>query len=113
MGLNKVMLIGNVGQDPSLSFNNGNQLERANFSLATTERYKLRTGEKGQTTEWHRIVVTGPLTNIIESYVKKGTKIYVEGKLTTRTYDKDGQKHFITEVIASAIELLNNLDSSN
>jgi single-strand DNA-binding protein len=109
MSYNKVMLIGNVGQSPSLSFSReGNQLEKANFSLATTEQHKTREGEKVQSTEWHRVVVWAPLANLVENFVKKGSQVFIEGKLTTRSFDKEGQKHFITEVHATKIVLLRN-----
>ncbi len=106
------MLIGNVGQSPSLSFNRqSNQLEKATFSLATTERQRTPGGERTQSTEWHRIVVYAPQANLVESYVVKGAQIFIEGRLMTRTFDKEGQKRFITEVHATRIVLLRNTDS--
>ena len=114
MSYNKVLLIGNVGQDPTLSFNSqSNQLEKATFSMATTERHRTRDGEKSQSTEWHRIVVWAPLANIIESYVKKGSQLFVEGKLMTRTFDREGQKHFITEVHVINLRLFGKTESDS
>jgi single-strand DNA-binding protein len=107
MSYNKVMLLGNVGQSPTLTFNyQSNQLERANFTLATTEHHKTREGEKTQTTEWHRIVARGPIANIVENYVKKGSQVFIEGRLMTRAFDRDGQKHYITEVHVTNLQLL-------
>lgn len=101
MSLNKVILIGNVGQDPEIrSTQDGREL--ANFSLATTESWKDKnTGERKDKTEWHRIVVFSQgLVGIIKNYVKKGSKLYIEGQLQTRKWtDKDGIDKFTTEVV--------------
>ena len=108
MSYNKVMLIGRVGQDPTISHDyfDPKKLSYATFSLATTEKHATREGELKQSTEWHRIVVWAPLARIVESYVKKGIQLFIEGSIKTRTFDKDGQKHFITEVHATQIRLL-------
>ena len=98
--LNRVTLIGNLGQDPEIrSTKDGREI--ANFSLATTESWKDKsTGEKKDKTEWHRIVVFGPLAGIVKNYVKKGSKLYVEGQLKTREWtDKDGIKKYTTEIV--------------
>jgi single-strand DNA-binding protein len=97
--VNKVMLIGNVGADPEIkTFSNGGKV--ANFSLATSESWKDKTsGEKKERTEWHRVSVTNEgLVGVIEKYVKKGSKLYIEGQLETRKYEKDGKDHYTTEV---------------
>jgi single-strand DNA-binding protein len=98
-GVNKVILIGNVGKDPEVrSFDNGGKV--ANFSIATSETWKDRnSGEKKEKTEWTNVAVFGPLAEIVERYVKKGSKLYVEGKLATRSYERDGDKRYVTEVV--------------
>lgn len=98
--LNKVTLIGNLGRDPEIrSFPNGGRV--ANFSIATSESWKDKnTGEKRERTEWHRVsVVNDALVGIVERFVKKGTKVYLEGQMETRKYEKDGVEHYTTEVV--------------
>ncbi|MDR2680975.1 MAG: single-stranded DNA-binding protein [Tannerella sp.] len=106
MSLNKVILIGNVGKDPDVRyFDSGSAV--ANFSLATSERgYKLSNGtEVPERTEWHNISVSRDRAQFVEKYVKKGSLVYVEGKIRTRNYDdKDGNKRYITEIVADRIE---------
>ena len=108
MSVNKVILIGNVGQEPDVrDLDNGTKV--ANFSLATSERgYTLKNGTQvPERTEWHNIVVWRGLAEIVEKYVKKGTKLYIEGKIKTRNYDdKNGVKRYITEIYADQLELL-------
>ncbi|RWF74509.1 MAG: single-stranded DNA-binding protein [Mesorhizobium sp.] len=104
--LNKVQLIGNVGDDPDINkLNNGGVV--ANFSIATTESWKDKnTGEKKERTEWHRIVVFSEgLCNVIEQYVRKGSKLYVEGELQTRKWqDQQGNDRWSTEVVLSGFD---------
>lgn len=97
--INKVILIGNVGKDPEIK-DLGNGKRVANISVATSETWKDKTsGEKRERTEWHRVAVFNEnLVNLIENYVSKGSKLYLEGKLQTREYEKDGQKHYSTEI---------------
>lgn len=99
--VNKVILIGNVGKDPEIrSFQNGGRV--ASFSVATSEQWKDKsTGEKKERTEWHRIsVMNDKLVEIVEKYVRKGSKIYLEGQLETRKWtDKDGVEKYTTEVV--------------
>lgn len=99
--VNKVILIGNLGRDPEIrSFQNGGRV--ASFSIATSETWKDRTsGERKEKTEWHRIsVLNEKLVEVVERYVKKGSKLYIEGQLETRKYtDKDGQERYTTEVV--------------
>ena len=106
MSLNKVILIGNVGKDPAVKyFESGNAV--ANFSVATSERgYTLSNGtEVPERTEWHNIVVSRDRVQFVEKHVKKGSLVYVEGKLRTRNYDdQNGIKRFITEIYADRIE---------
>jgi len=105
MSVNKVILVGNVGKDPETR-----HLDKgvavSNFPLATSENYIAKTGEKVSTTEWHNIVAWRGLAEVVEKYVKKGSRLYVEGRIKTRSYDKDGVKHYMTEIFADNIELL-------
>lgn len=103
--LNCVTLIGNVGADPEVrNLTSGNAV--ANLSLATSESWKDKnTGEKKEVTQWHRIVVWNDgLISVIEKYVKKGSKLYIEGKLQTRKYEKDGVDHYTTEVVLTGFD---------
>ncbi len=99
--VNKVILVGNLGRDPEIrSFQNGGRV--ASFSLATSENWKDKTtGEKKERTEWHRVsVLNDKLVEVVERYIKKGSKLYVEGQLETRKYtDKDGVEKYTTEVV--------------
>ena len=113
MALNKVMLIGNVGQDPEVRYlesnpqNPGNNAKVASFRLATTERFRDRNGEPRENTEWHNIVVWRSQADVVEKFVRKGSQIYVEGKLRTRSWtDQTGAKRYTTEVVADNIQLL-------
>ena len=105
MSLNKVILIGNVGKDPDVRhFEGGNVI--ANIVLATNERgYTLPNGTVvPERTEWHNVVVRRDQANFVDKYVKKGSSVYVEGKIRTRDYEKEGIKRFVTEIIAEKIE---------
>ncbi len=99
--VNKVILVGNLGRDPEIrAFQNGGRV--ASFSIATSENWKDKsTGEKKERTEWHRIsVLNDKLVEVVERYVKKGSKLYIEGQLETRKWtDKDGQEKYTTEVV--------------
>lgn len=99
MSVNKVILVGNVGKDPEVrQLTNDSQV--ANFSLATSETYKNKNGEKVTQTEWHNITAFGKLVDIIEMFVKKGSQLYLEGKIKTRSWDdKDGNKRYTTEIV--------------
>lgn len=105
-GVNKVILIGNLGADPEVRhLQNGASV--ANFRIATTETYKDRTtGEKREQTEWHNIVAWRGLAEITEKYLRKGSKVYVEGKLRTRKWEKDGIDRYTTEIMADEMTLL-------
>ena len=104
--VNKVTLIGTLGRDPEVRFMpNGNAV--ANLSLATDESYNdKQTGQKVEQTEWHRITVYGKLAEIVQQYLKKGSKAYFEGKLRTREWEKDGVKRYTTEIIANDMLML-------
>lgn len=105
-GINKVILIGNVGQDPETRhMPNGNAV--TNLTLATSETWKDKnTGEKQEKTEWHRITFYQRLAEIVAEYVSKGSKIYVEGKLQTRSWEQDGVKKYATDIIANQMQML-------
>lgn len=106
-GVNKVILIGNLGADPEVRhLQNGASV--ANFRLATSETYKDRqTGERREQTEWHNVVAWRGLAEITEKYLRKGSKVYVEGKLRTRKWqDKDGQERYTTEIEAEEMKML-------
>jgi|TARA_B100000676_G_scaffold233213_1_gene232474 single-strand DNA-binding protein len=104
--INKVMLIGNLGSDPELRFTPSG-VQVANFSLATTESWTDKSGERQERAEWHRIVLWRRLAEVAGQYLKKGSKIYIEGKLQTRSWeDQNGQKRYTTEVVANSMEML-------
>lgn len=105
-GVNKVILVGNLGKDPEVRhLDNGRAV--ANFSLATSENYKNKQGERVTNTEWHNIVLWTPLAEIAERFLKKGGQVYIEGKLTTRSWDdQDGNKRYTTEVVGREMTLL-------
>lgn len=113
--VNKVILVGNVGSEPEIrSFPNGGKV--ANFSLATNEKWKSKEGEKREKTEWHKVVIMNEgLVGVIERFVKKGSKVYIEGKLQTRKWtDRDGNDKYTTEVVLQGFGgTLTLLDSRN
>ena len=105
-GINKVILVGNLGNDPETrSMPNGGSV--TNISIATSESWKDKnTGDQQERTEWHKVVFFGKLAEIVAQYLKKGSSVYVEGSLRTNQWEKDGQKHYSTEVIASEMQML-------
>jgi len=106
MSVNKVILVGNVGKDPEVKHLDSNS-SVANFTLATSDHYTNKSGEKVTTTEWHNIVCWSGLASLAEKYIRKGNQIYVDGKIRTRSYDaQDGSKKYITEILADTIQLL-------
>ncbi len=106
-GLNKVTLIGNLGSDPEFKKLEGDDIAVAKFSLATTESFKDKNGQSHSTTEWHTVVLWRGLAELAHKYLQKGSLVYVEGKLKTRHYDdKDGQKRYVTEVVADQLIML-------
>lgn len=107
-GVNKVILIGRLGKDPETKTLENN-LSVSNFSIATSESYKDRTtGEKKEVTEWHSIVAWRGLSEIVQKYLHKGDQVYIEGKLCTRSWEKDGITRYTTEVIAENLTMLEN-----
>lgn len=110
-GLNKVTLIGNLGNDPIIQNLEGN-IKVAKFSLATSESFKDANGQNQTITDWHNIVLWRSLADLAEKYLHKGSLIYLEGKLKTRNYDdKDGQKRYVTEVIAESFLMLDKVSN--
>ena len=106
-GINKVIIVGNLGADPDTkSMPSGNMV--ANFSVATSESWNDRdTGERQEKTEWHRVVFFGRLAEIADQYLRKGSQVYVEGKLQTRKWeDRDGNERWTTEIVGNQLEML-------
>ena len=105
-GVNKVILVGNVGADPETRYMpNGNAV--TNITLATSETWKDKnTGEQQERTEWHRVTFYQRLAEIVAEYVRKGSKLYVEGRLQTRSWEQDGVKRYATDVIANEMQML-------
>jgi len=112
-GVNKVILVGNIGQDPEVRYMpNGNAV--ANLTLATSESWKDQQGQIQEKTEWHRLTMYRRLAEIVGEYVKKGSKIYVEGKLQTRKWqDQQGQDKYTTEIIVDQMQMLDSKPSNN
>ncbi|RLD58847.1 MAG: single-stranded DNA-binding protein [Bacteroidetes bacterium] len=106
-GVNRVILIGNLGKDPDvITFDNG--VKKASFSLATTESYKNKDGNRIDQTEWHNIVMWRGLADIAERFLRKGSQVFIEGKLRTRSWEQDGAKKYITEVFTDNMTMLGN-----
>lgn len=107
MSVNKVILVGNVGKDPEVRYLE-KEVAVANFTLATTDRaYTLQNGTQvPERTEWHNIVAWRGLATLAEKYIKKGSQLYIEGKIQSRSYEKDGVKRYFTEIYADSIQLL-------
>ncbi len=103
--LNKVQLIGRLGKDPETkTLSTGSMV--CNLTLATTEKWTDKSGEKQEATEWHNVAVWGKLADLCNKYLSKGSMIYVEGKIKTEVYEKDGQKKYTTRIIASSVQFL-------
>ncbi len=113
MSVNKVILIGNVGKDPEIRHLDTG-VAVANFTLATSESYIAKNGEKVTTTEWHNIVLWRGLAEVAEKYVTKGRQLYIEGRIRTRNYDdKDGNKRYITEIYGDVMQMLGSKGDDN
>ena len=105
-GVNKVILVGHLGRDPELRYTQNGQAV-ANFSLATSESYAKRDGEREDRTEWHRIVAWGRLAEICAEYLSKGRQVYIEGRIQTREWeDREGEKRRTTEIVAREMQML-------
>ncbi len=112
-GINKVILVGNLGNDPDVRYT-ASGAAVSNISLATSESWKDReSGEQQEKTEWHRVVFFGKLAEIVAEYLKKGSQVYVEGRLQTRKWqDKDGNDRYTTEIVANEMQMLGSRASS-
>tara|TARA_R110000850_G_scaffold72542_1_gene159524 strand:- start:1048 stop:1485 length:438 start_codon:yes stop_codon:yes gene_type:complete len=114
--LNKVQIIGNLGRDPEVRYTGDNRAI-ANLTVASSESWKDQSGERQEKTEWHRIVLFGPLAEIAEKYLKKGSNAYFEGKLQTKKWeDKDGNERYTTEIVVDRggqMQMLNNNSNSD
>jgi single-strand DNA-binding protein len=105
-GVNKVILVGRLGQDPEIKYTTGGQAV-AKFSIATSESWNDKSGQKQERTEWHRITVWGKLGELCGKYLAKGRQVYLEGRLQTRSYeDQQGQKKYSTEIVANTVQFL-------
>ena len=108
----RALLIGSVGNEPEIRTLTNEQGKFASFRLATTERYKDRNGEVKENTEWHQVTAWGKLADIVEKFVKKGSQVYAEGKITTRKWtDKDGNDRYSTEIRAEGLQILGRKES--
>ena len=111
-GVNKVILVGNLGKDPEVKYLD-NGVAVANFSLATTETYKNKEGERVSQTEWHNIVLWRGLAEVAEKYLQKGSNVYIEGKIKTRKWeDKEGNTRYTTEILGDNMTMLGKKDNS-
>ena len=105
-GVNKVILIGNLGANPELRYTQGQQAV-ANLRIATTEKWTDKSGQKQEATEWHRVVVWGKQAEIVGQYLTKGRQVFVEGSIRTRQWqDQQGQKRYTTEIVARNVQML-------
>lgn len=112
MSVNKVIILGNCGKDPEVRVVGEHKV--ASFSVATTEKYKdSKTDEWKENTEWHNVVCWRNTAELADKYIKKGTQLYIEGKLRTRSWEKDGEKRYVTEIVADSIQLLGKKDSQS
>jgi single-strand DNA-binding protein len=111
-GINKVILVGNLGKDPEVRYSSSGSAI-ANITVATGDSWKdKQTGEKQERTEWHRVVFFNRLAEVVGEYLKKGAKVYIEGRIQTRKWqDKDGQDRYTTEIVASEMQMLGGRDS--
>jgi single-strand DNA-binding protein len=106
MSVNKAILVGRLGRDPETRFTSGGQAV-CNFTMATDETYKDRNGERQKRTEWHRIVLWGKLAELAQQYLKKGSLVFIEGRIQTRQWDdREGQKRNTTEIVATGMRFL-------
>lgn len=112
-GVNKVILIGNLGKDPEVRYLEGG-IAVANFPIATTESFRDKNGNKNEQTEWHQIVLWRRLAEVAEKYLRKGQMVYLEGKIRSRTWDdKDGNKRYTTEIFGDVLTILSRRDEPN
>lgn len=109
--VNRVILVGRLGRDPETRYTGDGQAV-TNFSLATDESFKNRAGEKQKRTEWHRVTLWGKQAETAQQYLHKGSMVYVEGKIQTKEYEKDGQKKQSLEIVAQSFRMLDKLEGS-
>ena len=105
MSVNKVIILGHLGKDPDVRYLEGGTCV-AKFPIATSESYKNKNGEKITNTDWHNIVAWRGLAEVVEKYVKKGMQVYIEGKIKTSSYDKDGITRYRTDIVADTVQML-------
>jgi len=110
MSVNKTILLGRLGKDPEIK-NLPNGQSVVNFSVATSKKYKDKQGEQKEVTQWHRIVVWGKLADLCHQYLSKGRQVYLEGELQTRSWEKDGEKRYSTEINAHVVQFIGKGDS--
>jgi single-strand DNA-binding protein len=110
-GINKVILIGNLGADPEVRFTQSGQAV-ANFTVATSETYDDKNGQRVEKTEWHRVIAWAKLAELCGEYLHKGSKVYVEGKLQTRQWDDKGTTRYATEIVAQTVQFLTPKDQA-
>lgn len=111
MSVNKVILVGNVGRDPEVKYVE-QDVPLARFTLATSESYRAKNGERVESTEWHNVVLWRGLAKVAEQYVKKGSKLYIEGKITHRQYEQDGVTKYFTEIVGNNMVMLDSKGQS-
>lgn len=111
-GVNKVILVGRLGKDPEVKYTSAGKA-LCNINMATSNKYKDGSGEWKEKTEWHKVVVWGKLAEVCGEYLKKGSQIYMEGSLQTRSWDKDGETKYATEVVGTTMQMLDSRKSSN
>ncbi len=111
-GINKVILVGNVGKDPEVKYLEGG-IAVAKFPLATTEVYKNKEGQRVENTEWHNIVMWRGLAEVAEKYVRKGKQLYIEGRIKTRQYGEENAKKYFTEILADTMTMLGTKGDGN
>ncbi|TND08747.1 MAG: single stranded DNA-binding protein [Bacteroidetes bacterium] len=112
-GVNKVILIGNLGKDPEVRYLEGG-IAVANFPIATTETFRDKNGNKNEQTEWHQIVLWRKLAEVAEKFLKKGMMVYIEGKIRSRNWeDKEGNKRYTTEIFGDSLTILSRRDDQN
>lgn len=103
-GVNKVILVGHLGRDPEIQSYDG--VKKASFSMATSESYKDKSGQKVTQTEWHNIVMWRGLAEVAEKYLHRGDMVYIEGKIKTRSYEENGAKRYFTDIVADGMNML-------
>lgn len=111
--VNKVILLGNLGRDPETRYTTDNSLQITTLALATTTYRRSQDGGRNEEVEWHRVVLFGRQAEIAQQYLRKGSPVYIEGRLRTRRWEKDGQTHYSTEIIAESLQLLGSRNAQN